>query len=66
MRLGEYRRLWLIYALVYPAVFIAVAVGFTVFHISFGNTLLDVAVNMLITGVVTVFITFRIGGKRKR
>ena len=62
----EYKRIKLIYALVYPAVFLAVAVAFTVLHVSFGNTLLDVAANMLITGVVTVFITFRINGRKRR
>jgi len=53
--------------MVYPVIFIMVAVAFTIFGVTTGNTIIDVAANMLITGVITtLIITLVHDGKGKR
>lgn len=60
MHLKDLKKINLIHALVYPSLFVVVSLVFIHLGVTTGTPVLDVAVNMLVTGVIDVFITFEI------
>jgi hypothetical protein len=58
--LKDLKKINFIHALVYPIIFIIISIVFVTFHITTGNGILDIAIIMLITGILDVFTTFGI------
>jgi hypothetical protein len=59
-------RIELFYVILYPAVFILWTLAFQHWHITTGDTLLDVAVLMLLTGVLSFLIAWTVGSRKKK
>jgi len=66
MHLKDLKKINMIHALIYPTIFVLVSLIFINFGVTTGNPVLDVAVNMLVTGIVDVFITFEVHARGKK